>query len=77
MRYLHHGVELDSVSPASGSEAHAAFPSSPGRINGAIVAGTVATPAARPVVKPAPVITIRLQVLKREAKEERGRAREV
>lgn len=63
-RYLHHGVELDSVSPAASSEADAGLSCPPGRVDGAVVTCTVAAPATWTVVKPTPVIPIGLQVLR-------------
>lgn len=44
-RYLHHSVELDSVSPAASSEADAGLSCPPGRVDGAVVTCTVAAPA--------------------------------
>lgn len=43
--YLHHGVELNSVSPAASSEADAGLSCSPGRVDGAVVTCTIAAPA--------------------------------
>lgn len=43
--YLNHGVELHSVSPTACSKTDASLAGSPGRVYGAVVAGTVAAPA--------------------------------
>lgn len=74
--YLDHGVELYGVSPASRGESDAAFSGPPGWVYSAVVRGRVAAPAAGPVIKPTPVITIGLQILERGGKEERGKEEE-
>lgn len=63
--YLNHGVELHSVSPTTCSKTNAGLAGSPGRVYGAVVAGTVAAPASRTVIKPPPIIPIGLKVLTR------------
>lgn len=65
--YLYHCSELDSVSSSACSETHTCLSRFPGRINSAVVACTVTTPTSRAVIKPAPVVVVRLQVLNTRA----------
>ena len=58
--YLYHCSELDSVSSSACSETHTCLSRFPGRINSAVVAYTVTTPTSRAVIKPAPVVVVRL-----------------
>lgn len=64
--YLHHCGELHRVAPPASSETNTSFSRFPSCVNSAIITCAIATPSARTIIKPSPIVAISLKVLERK-----------